>query len=165
MNKDSKLIAEAYRQIQEQQVSNELDLRFLAAKITGRPATSFDFQGHSEDGYAFTQLVAKRYGLDEKELIPAGDPDDLRFVAAYLTGRPATSFSRDGFDESGTPLQNLNILGQSGKPLTDQDDETADRTDQDPNDKSAIDYAREDKAAAERDKWTQGQGVGGKYHF
>lgn len=40
-----------------------------------------------------------------------------------------------------------------------------DRTDQDRNDKSAIDYAREDKAAAERDKWTQGQGVGGKYHF
>lgn len=40
-----------------------------------------------------------------------------------------------------------------------------DRTDQDPNDKSAIDYAREDKAAAERDKWTQGQGVGGKFHF
>jgi hypothetical protein len=46
-----------------------------------------------------------------------------------------------------------------------QDDESADRTDQDPNDKSAIDYAREDKAAAERDKWTQGQGVGGKFHF
>lgn len=40
-----------------------------------------------------------------------------------------------------------------------------DRTDQHPHDKSAIDHAREDKAAAERDKWTQGQGVGGKYHF
>jgi hypothetical protein len=40
-----------------------------------------------------------------------------------------------------------------------------DRTDQDANDKSAIDYAREERAAAARDKWTQGQGVGGKYQF
>ena len=40
-----------------------------------------------------------------------------------------------------------------------------DRTDQDRNDKSYIDYAREDKTAAERDKWTQGQGVGGKFQF
>jgi len=40
-----------------------------------------------------------------------------------------------------------------------------DRTDQDANDKSAIDHAREDKAAAERDHWTKGQGVDGKFHF
>lgn len=40
-----------------------------------------------------------------------------------------------------------------------------DRTDQDRNDKSAIDYEREDRAAAERDKWTKGQGKDGKFHF
>lgn len=40
-----------------------------------------------------------------------------------------------------------------------------DRTDQDRNDKSAIDHAREDAVAAERDHGTKGQGVDGKFHF
>lgn len=137
MQKDSKLIAEAY-------------FKKLNEGMSVRPAP-VQHPPKDEDEEANQNITNVK--LQKFELVDEQGFEDPEIIEAA------------SYEEALEKA--LQFLGKLVQPLNanDEDEEGGDRTDQDPNDKSAIDYAREDKAAAEREKWTQGQGVGGKFHF
>lgn len=144
MNNDSKLIAEAY-------------FKKLNEGMSVRPAPTKD----EEEEMNLNPSPKEHFGDIMGNL--DGGKRSNNILQKVINGEPVSQNLINNLSRE----ELLVIVNDLFKKLksNDQDDESADRTDQDPNEKSAIDYERERRAEEERDKWTKGQGVGGKFHF
>lgn len=143
MHNDSKLIAEAYFK----KLNEGMSVRPAPVAPSQQPPREED----EENNLNITNKKLQKFelvdeqGFEEPEIIEAASYQEALEKALELLGKLVQPYNVNDEEE--------------------ENNYERDRTDQDRNDKSYIDYAREDKAAAERDKWTQGQGVGGKFQF